>query len=307
MSKSREALVGAAGMNDKKRGLSHETTAVDSLSTKSFSTWAASLPSGPHQPGQLGVERLDEAAEVEGDRVHGQPFPARRQDEVGHRLVVVEHVACHQAGASSGSRGRPLGGAPGLLGPAGHLVRRGARLGRHQRDVVELGLGPPADDLHPDGDAVDGDLPERRGRPASAPRRWRGCPSSRSIRWISARWASTSVASVRTWRTWPGRPFFMVTGLTQASSAPASSAADDGETQLLSRDVVEVRLEQQRLLSGTDGRSAGAPPDDHLGAVRQIVHLAGAPAEARRRDRHVRQGAERAWTARPAARRRSAS
>ena len=38
MSKSSEALVGAAGMNDKKRGLSHETTAVDSLSTKSCRT-----------------------------------------------------------------------------------------------------------------------------------------------------------------------------------------------------------------------------------------------------------------------------
>ena len=45
MSKRREALVGAAGMNDRKRGLSHDTTAVESLSTKSFSTWAASVPS----------------------------------------------------------------------------------------------------------------------------------------------------------------------------------------------------------------------------------------------------------------------
>ena len=50
MSKSREALVGAAGMNDKKRGLSHETTAVDSLSTNSCSTSAASLPSGVINP-----------------------------------------------------------------------------------------------------------------------------------------------------------------------------------------------------------------------------------------------------------------
>ena len=107
MSKSREALVGAAGMNDKKRGLSHETTAVDSLSTNSCSTSAASLPSGRHQPRQFGVERLDEAAEVEGDRVHGQSFPAGRQDEVGHRLVVVEHLARHQAGGSSGPARRP--------------------------------------------------------------------------------------------------------------------------------------------------------------------------------------------------------
>ena len=50
MSKSREALVGAAGMKDKKRGLSHDTTAVDSLSTNTFSTWAGSLPSGRINP-----------------------------------------------------------------------------------------------------------------------------------------------------------------------------------------------------------------------------------------------------------------
>ena len=50
MSKRREALVGAAGMNDRKRGLSQETTAVDSLSTNSCSTSAASLPSGFMRP-----------------------------------------------------------------------------------------------------------------------------------------------------------------------------------------------------------------------------------------------------------------
>ncbi len=50
MSKSNDAFVGAAGMNDKKRGLSHETTAVDNLSTNSFSTCAASLPSGRMSP-----------------------------------------------------------------------------------------------------------------------------------------------------------------------------------------------------------------------------------------------------------------
>ena len=127
MSKSSEAFVGAAGMNDRKRGLSHETTAVDSLSTKSFSTWAASLPSGRHEAGQLGVERVDEAAEVEGDRVHGQAFPAGREDQVRHRLVVVEHRTRHQARGSSGSRRRAPGGAPGLLGPAGDLVQRWRR------------------------------------------------------------------------------------------------------------------------------------------------------------------------------------
>ena len=50
MSKSSEALVGAAGMKDKKRGLSQETTAVASFSTKSASTPAASLPSGRIKP-----------------------------------------------------------------------------------------------------------------------------------------------------------------------------------------------------------------------------------------------------------------
>jgi hypothetical protein len=54
MSKSSEAFVGAAGMKDKKRGLSHETTAVDSLSTNSFNTWAASLPSGRISPDNSG-------------------------------------------------------------------------------------------------------------------------------------------------------------------------------------------------------------------------------------------------------------
>ncbi len=50
MSKSREAFVGAAGMNDKNRGLSQETTAVASFSTKRFSTCAASLPPGRMSP-----------------------------------------------------------------------------------------------------------------------------------------------------------------------------------------------------------------------------------------------------------------
>ena len=50
MSKRRDALVGAAGMNDKNRGLSHDTTAVESLSTNSFSTCAASFPSGRMRP-----------------------------------------------------------------------------------------------------------------------------------------------------------------------------------------------------------------------------------------------------------------
>ena len=50
MSKRSEALVGAAGMKDRNRGLSHDTTAVDSLSTKRRMTPAASLPSGRIRP-----------------------------------------------------------------------------------------------------------------------------------------------------------------------------------------------------------------------------------------------------------------
>ena len=150
MSKRREALVGAAGMNDRKRGLSHETTAVDSLSTKSLSTWAASLPSGRISPASSASSDSTRPPKSSGDRVHGQAFPAGGDDQVGHRLVVVEHGARHQAGVPSGP-GAGAGGAPGLLGPAGDLVQRRPGLGGHQRDVVELGLGPPAGDLHADG------------------------------------------------------------------------------------------------------------------------------------------------------------
>ena len=67
----------------------------------------------------------------------------------------------------------------------------------------------------------------------------------------------------------------------------------DGVSELLARHVVEVRLEQERRLPGTDRGSADTPADDDLGAVRQVVHLTGAPAEARGGDRHVREGSER--------------
>jgi hypothetical protein len=45
MSKSSEALVGAAGMNERNRGLSHDTTAVaSSLSKISMTRWGRSPP-----------------------------------------------------------------------------------------------------------------------------------------------------------------------------------------------------------------------------------------------------------------------
>ena len=49
MSKRSAALVGAAGMNDKKRGLSHDTTASASRPNTS-STCAGSFPSAPTSP-----------------------------------------------------------------------------------------------------------------------------------------------------------------------------------------------------------------------------------------------------------------
>ena len=172
MSKSSEALVGAAGMKDRKRGLSHETTAVDSLSTKSLQHVGGVVALGPHQPGQLGVERLDEAAEVEGDRVHGQALPARRQDEVGHRLVVAEHRRSPSGGcalpgpaAGAGRRARPpRPGWPPRASGAPVLAATSAT-------SSNSGLARPLVDLHPDDDAVDGHLVERAGRPASARRR----------------------------------------------------------------------------------------------------------------------------------------
>ena len=106
MSKSNEALVGAAGMKDRKRGLSQETTAVDELVDEELEHVRSVVALGAHQPGQLLVERLDQAAEVERDRVQGQPLPARRDDQVGHRLVVVEHRVRHQAGEGSGPGAR---------------------------------------------------------------------------------------------------------------------------------------------------------------------------------------------------------
>ncbi len=50
MSKSREAFVGAAGMKDKNRGLSQDTTAKANLSVQSFSTLAGSVPPGVIRP-----------------------------------------------------------------------------------------------------------------------------------------------------------------------------------------------------------------------------------------------------------------
>ncbi len=51
MSNRREAFVGAAGMNARKRGLSHEITAGASTSVYSSSTRSGSLGAGPSRSG----------------------------------------------------------------------------------------------------------------------------------------------------------------------------------------------------------------------------------------------------------------
>ena len=53
MSNSRAALVGAAGMNDRKRGLSQETTAVASSLSKISMIRRGSVPTGLISPCRL--------------------------------------------------------------------------------------------------------------------------------------------------------------------------------------------------------------------------------------------------------------
>jgi hypothetical protein len=55
MSNSREAFVGAAGMNERKRGLSQEITAVASSCSKTSRMRAGSLPAGLMSPSRLEV------------------------------------------------------------------------------------------------------------------------------------------------------------------------------------------------------------------------------------------------------------
>ena len=105
-------------------------------------------------------------------------------------------------------------------------MHRHARSPWRSSDVVELGLGPPVADLHAHHLAIDGDLVEAPGgRP---PLGRRGAHPEGAGRGVDdvAQARRGAPASVRTCRTCPGLPFFMVTGLTQASNAPASRAAD---------------------------------------------------------------------------------
>ena len=111
-------------------------------------------------------------------------------------------------------------------------------------------------------------------------------------RWISARCAWTSVASVNTWRTCPGLPFFMMTGLTQASSAPAPRAAATARPSCSPVTSSRFVSSSNGTLPASDRLLRRTATDDDLGAVRQVLHFAGAAAETRRRDRHVRQRPE---------------
>ncbi len=243
---------------------------------------------GAHEPGQFSVERRDEPTEVEGDRVHTKACAACRQDHVGHVLVELEHRVRHQAGSPSGP---PTRACPVRQASSARLATSCSVdpvLSRNDGDVVELRLGAPLGDLHAHGHAVDSDLSELAGRrPAlDGVARTPMVPVTRSI---SARSAATCPASASTWSTWPGRPFFMVTALTHASSAPASSAAGQRVAQLLPGDVVEVGLEHDEQVGPVPPpppRRAGRGPPGCSWAGRRAQRV---PApETRGRDRHRR-------------------
>ena len=72
MSNSSDALVGAAGMKARKRGLSQEITAGASFSANSWSTPAGSWGSRSQQAGQRLVEDGLVAGEVQGYRIERQ-------------------------------------------------------------------------------------------------------------------------------------------------------------------------------------------------------------------------------------------
>ena len=151
MSKRSAALVGAAGMKDRKRGLSHETTAVASLSTNSRMTSAASFPSGRIRPVEHGDQTRRLAAEVQRYRVECQTLLAVGHHQVGHGLVVVEHPRRRHAAAPPGRRRLPTVPAVSRQASSAREATSCTATpvaGGDQRDVVELGLGPPAADLH---------------------------------------------------------------------------------------------------------------------------------------------------------------
>ncbi len=125
MSKSRAALVGAAGMNERKRGLSQETTAVASLSTKSCNTSPASFPSGRINP-----DTASPSAPLWPPKSSGTGSSASRSRQAART---------RSAMASSNSN-MPAGIRPGWCRPAAWPDARPARPAR-----------PPPPGAHPSG------------------------------------------------------------------------------------------------------------------------------------------------------------
>ena len=182
--------------------------------------------------------------------------------------------------------------APCLLGPAGHLVQGGAGLGGDERDVVELRLGAAVGDLHPDHHAVNGDLcqlpcHEPAFDDGDAHSHRPGDPLDLGAERIDASRVREHVQDV------PGPALLHRDGAHPGVECAGVECGRDRVAELLTGDIVEIRLEHQRRLARADGGLTRPPPDHDLGAVRQVVHLAGAPSEAGRRDRHVGERPER--------------
>ena len=95
MSKSRDAFVGAFGMNARNRGLSIEMIAVARCVAKISSTFSGSLPCSLRRPSIDAAGSAPMPAVVERDRVERQPVPAVLEDGLAHLRVVREHRVPH--------------------------------------------------------------------------------------------------------------------------------------------------------------------------------------------------------------------
>ena len=187
----------------------------------------ASLPSGRMRPAS---SASSDSTRPPKSRATGSMDRRSRQavdDEVGHAPRRSGTWRSPSGGVSF--RARPAGAArQASSARLGHVVqRRRPVLAATSATSSNSGLARPAGDLHPDGRCRRRSTsPESRGPRASAPRSVARTPRVPVDPLDLARGARRrGAASARTWSTWPGRPFFMVTGLTQASRAPASSAA----------------------------------------------------------------------------------
>ena len=91
MSNRSDALVGTAGMNDRNRGLSAETIAGASSRLEDRQHGPRVARGRSDDAVEVAVGEPGRAAEVEGDRVEGQPAPAVVEDQLGEVLVEPEH------------------------------------------------------------------------------------------------------------------------------------------------------------------------------------------------------------------------